>query len=440
MPFDQDSRDRIMRNQRLVAQPAAGFTLLEMAFVIVVTGVLLALLAPVLVQTLRHEADQRGRADVDAARDAVLGYARAHRRLPVRLGGELAGQDSWRRPLRYRADARLQSTSDLCAETVADAELHVLVPNALDPATGVPVPIPAAFVIVGDGPDRRATILFPDAAGSTTDLRTTGDDIVAWVGLDELQALLCQEEEPADWMARFAFGPGSTALSGAESGALVVASTTPDGYALRLTGGQRVNLSALSLNYRLRTFTIMGWFKLAPDAPPFAPVISRQSGSQAQNWLVAVWGDAVATPPAPGFAGDELVFRATRDPDCPGDPFETGAMLPPAPGPSVRDNRWHFFAATMKRSGETYAATLCLSQTLADELLCQTCVRDGPPDIGPAYGAGLYDFFIGAGSKPGAGDEVHSFEGEIDDILVYDSPLSAAAVSRHYKSLRGFYQ
>ncbi len=110
----------------------AGLTLLEMAIVLVVLGIILGMTLPLLSEMSRHRHFRSTQRDLDEIKEALWGYAAVHGRLPWADtngdGRENSGQvtgglpfldlgvaplDSWRNSYSYDVNQTLATTSSL---------------------------------------------------------------------------------------------------------------------------------------------------------------------------------------------------------------------------------------------------------------------------------------------------------------------------------------
>ncbi len=158
-----------------------GFTLIEMAIVLAIIGLMATLLLPGLLATSQRDRMSEARATLSAVRDEIIGYAMANnRQLPLDL--ETLGKpvDPWKQPIVYAPAANL----------VTDPEHDICTTNST-PNTFIATKdrqfADIAFVIASSGQNFRAEV-FP---GVTTNATIRGDDLVQYVTLPHLRTLMC---------------------------------------------------------------------------------------------------------------------------------------------------------------------------------------------------------------------------------------------------------
>ena len=191
-----------------------GFTLIELAIVMVIVGLLAgfgaSMIVPLSVRAKRMETTEA----VNAATEAVIGYAAAHNgRLPT--VGEFPGiigkyKDAWRKPLEYVVDSRFcddnPATGDLCTRKTA----FITVRQCVDSVCTSPVTVSnVAFVVLSGGENYNnqtsgsravsasVTLSFFEAGvdnvdGYNTDMNRPEvyDDITRWVTLNGLKTAI----------------------------------------------------------------------------------------------------------------------------------------------------------------------------------------------------------------------------------------------------------
>ncbi|MGE4298794.1 MAG: polymer-forming cytoskeletal protein [Desulfovibrionaceae bacterium] len=153
----------------------SGFTLIEMAVVLIIIGVISAVLTPVIMRTISREKVAAGRGNLQAYVDRVIGYAVAggiSGTLPTSpFGGDV---DMWGKSYTYLP---FGSTA-ICATTS----------TTLSVTDGTSTLSDIAFVVTSAGPNGAAAIV---PATSTT-VSIPDDDLYQYVTLYELKALMCQ--------------------------------------------------------------------------------------------------------------------------------------------------------------------------------------------------------------------------------------------------------
>lgn len=164
--------------------PRRGFTLVEMAIVLVIVGLLATTLLPGLISAIKRGHVSETRNAMTATRNAVIGYA-LHKKLtqnpvlPASLDDLGNPLDSWGNPLRYWCDNNLNasnSTADICTGALSPANKKVFTAQG-ESITHV------AFVLQSGGPDAQN--------GTLANASTIHDDIVVYVTLPQLRAQVC---------------------------------------------------------------------------------------------------------------------------------------------------------------------------------------------------------------------------------------------------------
>jgi len=189
----------------------AGFTIIEMAMVMVLIGLIVgfgaSLIGPLSIRAKRIESTET----VNAGAEAIIGAAAANRGvLPTAAqfpGIIKKGKDAWNRPVQYLYDALLAdgnpTTGDLCTRRTTRITLR----HCPDAACSAPVSVAnVAFVVLSGGENfnnqtagslavNAATVIdvYPngvgDVDGYAADLNRAEpyDDILQWATLDELR-------------------------------------------------------------------------------------------------------------------------------------------------------------------------------------------------------------------------------------------------------------
>lgn len=156
---------------------SSGFTLIESAIVLVILGLVLSLLVPPLVGSVRHEQLHENKDALVSLRHALVDVAREQGRLPASLSAAgLPERDHWGSLYVYRA-----MDGDICKKDKGGIDLIL--------ETGGQ-PADAAFLVASPGPDRRPDVEYGDGAG--IDLPHRGDDLVEFMSLDQLRYHACR--------------------------------------------------------------------------------------------------------------------------------------------------------------------------------------------------------------------------------------------------------
>ncbi len=162
-----------------------GFSLLEMAIVLVLLGGIAVLLSTPIVRALRSETDLRAAYELEQVRDALIGYAQSRLILPDALSAAVQSMDMFGNAIAYSADSRLLF-GNICDGSLSASDITELQVRT----SGGDVPH-VAFYLVTAGQDGQQRI---DSAGSLVDVREPGDDQVLFVSWYQLRAAACSAE------------------------------------------------------------------------------------------------------------------------------------------------------------------------------------------------------------------------------------------------------
>lgn len=186
-----------------VQNPRSGFTLIEIAMVLVVIGILLSIGVGMLGTLSKRAKYNEARDIVKSAREAVYGYAVKNGFLPaadISLAGARA-LDPWGRALEYRAAAALSGSGNACGLPTTD--ITVLECTNADCTTFNTKPN-IAFVVYSKGEDADGACtgtaspfrIWEQYTGynspctyAATNAAHQYDDIVQYVTLDEIRYL-----------------------------------------------------------------------------------------------------------------------------------------------------------------------------------------------------------------------------------------------------------
>jgi len=157
-----------------------GFTLIESAIVLVILGLVVTLLVPPLVGSIRHEKLQENKDALLSLRHALVDIAREEGRLLASLGeAGLPEQDTWGSPYAY-----LAMDTDICAQGGSGIAIKLEPENQMDEKNQT-----IAFLIASAGPDRRLSIIDEN---TTINLSNRGDDLVEFMSRDQLIYHACR--------------------------------------------------------------------------------------------------------------------------------------------------------------------------------------------------------------------------------------------------------
>ncbi|WP_291500430.1 prepilin-type N-terminal cleavage/methylation domain-containing protein [Desulfocurvus sp.] len=458
------------------SQRPRAFTLVEMALVLILFGVLLATTLPRLLSNIKTDGARKGKASVAEAREELTGYALVKGKLPA------ADDDGTRTLVPSDIKARIDATGqpivyilpnvnatgqslwehDICqfdstglsvvgpGGTTSDVAFVVASPgqnHALD-LTVAPPMLPGV-----QGAARTVTL---DSFGAATP--TPGqqfDDIVEFVTLKYLRDKLdCENYTPAppgSPLATLPMDNMSDTNLGFGSGASIVSSATAGGgmgNVLFLDGTASGAVEVLnSVAYRLEEFTIMGWIKTADTSTAdFEPIISRQNNNVAaaanqRNFWISLWGGGSG---AQGHVPGEVAFKASPS-ATPGNHFNTDSDAQTYRAtPYHHDGNWTFFAVTMDHTpvtGETnrhtsivYASDFATSTLQSTPAGQSDSIRSSAPSTGATTGPGLYTMYVGQDPQYN-----RYFNGYIDEIVIYGYALNSTDVEGWYNATRSYY-
>ncbi len=163
-----------------------GFSLLEMAIVLALLGLMFVLLATPIVRAIRTDSVLRAKSELDRISESLVGYAQIRKTLPESLA--LAGQtrDMFGNIISYSADSSLVS-GDMCDGSLDVASVAQLQVNTSSGVVGN-----VAFFLGTAGPDKQQSILTDVSVSNTSiDVRDPGDDLALYLTWYELRAAVC---------------------------------------------------------------------------------------------------------------------------------------------------------------------------------------------------------------------------------------------------------
>ncbi|MEO5347361.1 MAG: prepilin-type N-terminal cleavage/methylation domain-containing protein [Magnetococcus sp. YQC-9] len=177
-----------------LAARCAGFSLIELSIVMIIIGLIIAGGVGVYEPSMRQALKNKNETIVKQATETLIGFAGAHRSLPVELrstGVVGAVRDAQLNPIQYAFAAALSTVNRLCQQDDTPLRVQVLKP---DGAVDFEV-ANVAFVLWSRGYDGRTA---PEkAVGAIVDeaifpvplyAETIADDLVDWATLAELKA------------------------------------------------------------------------------------------------------------------------------------------------------------------------------------------------------------------------------------------------------------
>jgi len=186
------------RHKRWHGSPALagqGFTLIEIAMVLVIVGLLIGVATALLGPLIKQAKYKQSLETVKAAKEAVIGFVLNSRRLPTaaEFSSITKNVDAWNQNLFYYPDPLLTPAgADLCCTATTGFQLEDRCPTGQDCGTGDPCcKSGTAFVILSLG-ENHANETGAAPTFKILQYGATYDDIVEYVDLSRLrQELSC---------------------------------------------------------------------------------------------------------------------------------------------------------------------------------------------------------------------------------------------------------
>jgi prepilin-type N-terminal cleavage/methylation domain-containing protein len=471
-----------------------AFTLVELAVVLVIMGVVGYLLYGSIFQLVRSEKSDQGERILETLADQMTGYILTedlgNGTLPAPDSGFLpstvaSAQDPWGHRIRYwrGTDKGLSSaTSTTLYLRVYDDATAFYNDNIGGAVTGAGGSVQfvknVGYIVLSDGPDGVAD--YREVPGSTyisvlkkgmPVLDATGqtvssfDDIVQYKTLDQLKSAYASNSPLATASSSRSAPEGAIASSAdveenytnLMGGASIVSDPgVPDGKVLDLTGsGDYVDLSNSTAGTTTYTqYTVMGWFKTTGtsqtgDFDVIAARMNSGASSQRTFWVV-LWGTSYLTQGDGTKIRGELGFKGATSVTQSGDnDFIVDTQCQNHGGvPCHHDANWHFFCLRVYNdtaiSANRYEATLFVNYAVNGTLTrfpSSEAARttDDPngwtiSDHAPLNGATYITYL---GREPGS--LTRNFQGYLDDILIYDTALTDEEITTYYENNKAFY-
>ncbi len=160
-----------------------GFTLVEAAIVLILLGIIAALVIPAMVASTKHEKRQEAKEGLLSVRHAIIEWANAHGdKLPANLtAANILNTDVWGREYIY---APFSSALSICTDLNA-TPVFLQKDNTT---------LQAAFLLASLGHDPTQNAIYPATPtnpATPVDLTNPYDDLIEWVGKEELFYLIC---------------------------------------------------------------------------------------------------------------------------------------------------------------------------------------------------------------------------------------------------------
>jgi len=398
-----------------------GFTLMESAVVLIIIGLLAVVLVPTIVNSIRREKVSQGKLAVAAIRDQIIGYAIDNRKLPdnedatssSKKFSDVTGNpdDAWGRSFRYLADTDLVeagSLASICGKDAVDVDSLSVRAN---PDTGAPDVENVAFIVVSDGENHTPDVeLDAPPADPTADITDPGDDLVEFVTLGQLKALLdCGvKAAPEDALATFDGSNvsggvittgGTTPLSGTVSATLTTDPVT--GAFIFDSTTDSVTITSSAAYDSLTAYTVSGWFSATTSGGSgIRHITAKGSSATSYTWWVRLVNGNITFSFVGEYSNSTSAART----------IETTS--------ASADSEWHFFAASVAQYESDLMGCLYIDANgpICERFLDQTLHADSG--------------YIYVGTA--AWNTARVFLGLIDDIRIYDYALEAAQVGAIY--------
>jgi len=199
---------------RYTSRPAdkKGFTLVEIAIVLVIVGLIIGTLAPLMMSMIKRDKLKSGRQTVQRARDEIIGYAMINGGSLPALTNLAHRQDPWGNQLFLITAPALSSSTSVCSVNATTTPMMSVILYGASGggacSTGNIVSN-VACIVASKGPDYNRQIstisggqvgildygcsgdLYP-ADNSGVPSNRPFDDIYEYISLEELKATVCQ--------------------------------------------------------------------------------------------------------------------------------------------------------------------------------------------------------------------------------------------------------
>lgn len=161
----------------------SGFSLIEMAIVLIILGILATVVIPPLVFSVKYEKRAENKDALNALKLSVIGYAKAKGELPSSLGSAVgATKDIWGREYEYK-----NALNDTICDATANDGFVLIVDD--DNATNVAFALASQSRLNGAGDNAQYNLVSWDFSGAGH------DDIYEFVTLSQLKYLVCSSSD-----------------------------------------------------------------------------------------------------------------------------------------------------------------------------------------------------------------------------------------------------
>lgn len=464
-----------------------GFTMVELAIVLIIMGVIGTLFYDVINSFIAREKVEASRRAAEVAGNQIVGYVlgedgelpEADATSPTSVDSffpESLGtyNDVWGNEMRYWPATTSEASTtpiDVDDETSTILELHIW--EGLNPAsvtatnplggTTETVISNVAYVIGSDGQNGSAQTsvrqgsIEVHVADTGTDMGdgTTFDDVWAYKTLAELKVSRntvanseSDTDPPGTPALNLDFSDGSYDPSNLTNGATVVqipdASGTGTIDVLNLDGvDDYLDLSDRSDSYLFNEYTIMGWYKTdtatQTGSEDFDVITTRQINSTNRTWWVVLWANGYLTQGGGKFPGElSMKARTTANQDF---NVDLACDDRDTDGNSTchdHDTQWHFFSVSMKkRDDDKYEVSMIVSEGAAGARTLQK-TEDADSDYvrndGPKTNTN-YKIYVGYDQQ----NSNRHFGGQISQIVFYDYAVDEADIEDFFDRVEGDY-
>ncbi|NJB67873.1 type II secretory pathway pseudopilin PulG [Desulfobaculum xiamenense] len=201
-----------------------AFTLVELAIVLVIMGLIIGLTLPIVTDFIKHEKSVAAKDFMTKIKNEIIGYALINKVLPTSLSDLGVEKDPYGNTIIYVADSGMTGT-DLCSSSLADGmQVDKVNPGGTDSFTDI------AFVLISPGRNNNLeTTNATNTDFTVTDPRTYGtdgqgfnyDDVVEFVSYNYLRNKVCTNTATESFVPRgsdVSFGKNIADFSGQATG------------------------------------------------------------------------------------------------------------------------------------------------------------------------------------------------------------------------------
>jgi prepilin-type N-terminal cleavage/methylation domain-containing protein len=241
----------------------AGLTLIELAIVLVVLGIILGMTLPLLSELTRHRHYRSAQKELEEIKEALIGYAAIHFRLPnadangdgVQDTGQVTGTipfvdlglgavDPWRNAYRYDVNQRLTNTNNLQALCSALASIGATeLPQVAFSAGGPSSPQAAVVISMGENSRLDEENADGDRVYEARTPTATFDDITVAIAPNALYTRLsCSPSSPGPSCSVYSVFNTRTGAIWVQGGSYPSCTQVARGSSFSVGQGQSVNV------------------------------------------------------------------------------------------------------------------------------------------------------------------------------------------------------